>query len=132
VPRTVCLYDDLNLNDGVSYFLLPGFDPGAPVLDFDEHLGWGGSVVQANVTEAALVAMTVPLRIEGTGLADLDDKVAALNQKIAGGAQTLTHGPTGATTAYSCVRSRKVAYVRDRLAQVAGIAFVTFNPLRLP
>jgi len=132
MARTVCTYGGLDLNDGVSYFLLPGFDPGAPALDFDEHLGWDGSVVQVNVNEAALVSMTVPLRIHGGDLAGLDDKIDALNQKIAAGAQTLTHGPAGATTAYSCVRSQRVAYVRDRLAQVAGIAFVTFRPWRLP
>jgi len=132
VARTVCTLDTLDLNDGTSYYLLPGFDPGAPVLDFDQHLGFDGSVVQVNVNEAALVSMTVPLRIEGASLADLDSKVAALNTKIAACPLTLTHGPAGATTAYSVVRSPRVSYARDRATLATLAAFVTFRPWRLP
>jgi len=132
MARTVCTYGGLDLNDGTSYFLLPGFDPGAPVLDFDEHLGFDGSVVQVNVNEAALVEMTVPLRVQGASEADLEAKVEAINTKVAAGAQSLVHGPPGASTTYSCLRSPRVGYVRDQAAKVAHAAFVTFRPRRLP
>lgn len=135
MARTVLTYGGLDLNDGVSWFLLPGFDPGAPVLTYDELRGWGSPtapVVQVNVSEANLIEMTVPLRVQGTSEADLAAEVAALNAKIAAGAQTLIHGPVGATAAYSCVRSPRVSYARDAAAKVAYTAFLTFTPLRLP
>ncbi len=126
MARTTLTYGGLNLNDGTSYFLLPGFDPGAEELSYDEVAGADGSVVQTNVSEAHLIQMHVPLRIQGTDLADFQAKVAALNTKIAKGAQTLVHG----SVSYDCARSRRVTYSSEYLDLFT--AFVTFQPLRLP
>jgi hypothetical protein len=87
-------------------------------------------VVQVNVSEAHLIDMHVPLLIQGTSLADLEAKVAALNAKIAAGEQTLEYGESGATTSYSCVRSRRVSYSNEHLRAFA--AFIDFQPKRLP
>ena len=130
MARTVCKYGDLDLNDGTGYHLLTGFDPGAEDLSYDEVAGADGTVVQVNVSEAHLIDMHVPLLIRGTSLADLDAKVAALNAKIAAGEQTLEYGEPGATTSYSCVRSRRVSYSNEHLRAFA--AFIDFQPKRLP
>lgn len=121
-----------NLNDGVSWFLLPGFDPGEKAKSFDEVRGLDGDVVQLNVSEAGLITMIVPLRVQGDSMADLASKIDVLNALIDAGAQTLVAGPPGATTAYACVHSPRVGFVRDELAQVGEAAHVTFNPLRTP
>lgn len=127
MARTVLTYGGLNLNDGTNYFLLPGFDPGAEELSYDEIIGLNGGVIQTNVTEAHFITMTVPLRIQGSSLSDLDSKVQALNAKIAAGPQTLVYG----STSYDCARSQRVSYAHGEYGGVF-VAFVTFQPLRLP
>ena len=127
MARTTLTYGGMNLNDGVNYFLLPGFDPGAEELSYDEIRGLDGSVMQINATEAHYVTMTVPLRIEGSSASDLDSKVQALNARIAAGPQTLVYG----STSYDCARSQRVSYARAEYGGVF-VAFVTFKPLRLP
>lgn len=126
MARTTLTYGGLNLNDGTGYFLLSGFDPGPEELSYDEVTGPDGSVVQVNVSEAHLVQMHVPLRVQGTSLTDLEAKVAALNAKIKAGEQTLVYG----ATQYQCVRSKRVSYSNEYLQ--AFTAFIDFQPLRLP
>lgn len=130
--RTVLTYGGRNLNNGSDFSLQLGFDPGANVKTFDEVRGYGGSVGQFNVTEANLVDMTVPLRIQGASAADLRAKVDAINKKVDAGAQTLVHGPPGAVVKYACGDSPRVDYPRDDSAQGIFAAFVTLVPVRMP
>lgn len=129
MARTVLTYGDLDLNDGVNYFLLPGFDPGVDVLTYDELVGSGGGVMQVNVSEAHIIEMYVPLRIQGTSFADLRSKVSALNLKIAAGQQRLVYGPPGATISWGCLRSPRVGFSYEYID--ALVAFVDFRPLRV-
>ena len=69
MARTVLTYGDLNLNDGLNYFLQPGFDPGERLKTFDELGGYDGTVAQVNVTEANLIPMSVPLRVQSAATA---------------------------------------------------------------
>ena len=132
MARTVLTYDGLDMNDGVNYFLLPGFDPGEKIKTYDEVVGLDGDVVQLNVAEAGLITMVVPLRIEGSSEANLETLVAAINTKVDAGDQTLVHGPSGDTDSYSCVESPRVNYVRDQLVKVVFAAFIVWNPVRTP
>jgi hypothetical protein len=129
---TVCTFGGLNLNDRTNYFLMSGFDPGAPVITFDVYRSYTGAVKQYNVTEANLIEMAVPLRIVGSSEYDLQVKVAALNAIIDNGASTLVHGPTGNTTSYSVVYSPQVSYPRTEAVRLHATAFITFKPWRTP
>ncbi|MDI9600146.1 MAG: hypothetical protein QM323_11765, partial [Acidobacteriota bacterium] len=68
MARTTLTYGGMNLNDGTTWRLLPGFDPGADELSYDEHRAYKGTVAQYNVSEAHLVEMFVPLLVAGTSL----------------------------------------------------------------
>lgn len=128
MARTVCTYGYLDLNDGVSYFLMPGFNPGRRAKTYDEVLGYGGGVLQLNVTEAHLITMTVPLRLQAASMADLDALIDAINAKVDEGAQPLVHG----VTTYACVLSSRVGYPHDAATLTTFSAFVTFSPIRTP
>jgi len=69
MARTVLTYGGLNLNDGVNYALQHGFDPGERLKTFDELGGYDGTVAQVNVTEANLIPMSVPLRVQSAATA---------------------------------------------------------------
>lgn len=128
MARTVCTYGYLDLNDGVSYFLMPGFNPGQRAKTYDEVLGYGGGALQLNVTEAHLITMTVPLRVQAASMAGLDALIDALNVKVDEGAQPLLHG----VTTYACVLSPRVGYPHDADTLTTFSAFVTFSPIRTP
>ena len=128
MARTPLTYGYLNLNDGVSYFLLPGFDPGRRAKTYDEVLGYGGGALQLNVTEAHLVTMTVPLRLQAASMAGLDALIDAINAKVDEGAQPLVHG----VTVYACVLSPRVGYPHEAAVLTTFSAFVTFSPIRTP
>ena len=132
MARTVCTYGALDLNDGVSYFLLPGFNAGEKLLTYDEVLGFDGTAAQVNVSRASFVTMTVPLRVQGTSEANLRALVDAINTKVDAGEQTLVYGPGDATTNYACVASPNVGYPCDDVAKITFSAFVIFNPRRTP
>lgn len=128
MARTVCTYGYMDLNDGVNTFLMPGFDPGKRAKTYDEVLGYGGGVLQLNVTEAHLITMTVPLRLQAASMAGLDALIDAINAKVDEGAQPLVHG----VTTYACVFSSRVGYTRDATVLSTLSAFVTFSPIRTP
>lgn len=128
MARTPLTYGYLDLNDGVSYFLMPGFDPGRRAKTYDEVIGYGGGALQLNVTEAHLITMTVPLRVQAASLADLDALIDSINVKIDEGTQPLVHG----VATYACVLSPRVGYSHDPDTLVTFSAFVTFSPVRTP
>ena len=128
MARTVCTYGTLNLNDGVTWFLLRGFDPGVELLTYDEHSGYDQTVKQINATEAHLIPMTVPLRVEAADTAGLYAARDALNTLIDAGEQTLVHG----VTSYACAHSPRIRIVHDELVDTCHAAFIDWSPLRYP
>lgn len=128
MARTVCTYGTLNLNDGVTWFLLPGFDPGVELLTYDEYNGFDRTVKQVNVTEAHLIPMKVPLRIEAADTAGLYAARDALNTLIDAGEQVLRHG----AVAYNCAHCPRIHIVHDELVDVCHAAFIDWSPLRYP
>jgi hypothetical protein len=76
-------FDGLDLNDGLVFKTLLGVDLGSPTVSFDEYRGYAGTVAQANVSDAALVQMVVPLEIRGVSVPAIASSVASLNAKIA-------------------------------------------------
>lgn len=128
MARTVCTYGGLDLNDGVTWFLMPGFDPGERIKTYFERRAYSGAVRQYNVTEANLIHMFVPLRIEAADTAGLYAARDALNAKIDAGEQTLVHG----AVSYNCAHSSRVRIIHDEVTDTCHAAFVDFTPVRYP
>jgi len=84
MANRVCTFDGLNLNDKVLYWLLQGFNPGDPPLNFDEFSGWDGSAVQRNANRAGIVQLTLPIDVRAATEAALWAGIDAINAKIAG------------------------------------------------
>ena len=130
-PTTV-IYGGLNLNDGTTYTLLDGFDPGERVKTFAEHRGYDGTVGVYNVSEANLIEMRVPLLVKGSSNATLTAAIAALNALIDAGAQTFVYNDGGGAVSYSCTYSPRISYVRDSTTQVAFRCVVDMILYRTP
>lgn len=128
MERTVCTYGGLNLNDGVTWFLMPGFDPGKRIKTYTEHRSYSGAIRQYNVSEANLIHMRVPLRIEAADLAGLRAARDALNDLIDAGEQELVHDDI----IYYCAHSDRVSFIYDNAATVCFAAFIDFTPVRYP
>lgn len=118
-PGMSLLYDDLDLNDGTTYLLLEGFDPGEKVKTWDEMRSYTGEVAQYNVSEAYLIEMHIPLRIMGTSPSTFRAAVDAINDKIDEGDHTLYHNDGAGVLTYSCVHSPRIR-VPDSLAKLVG------------
>lgn len=110
-------YGGLNLNDGTTYKLLDGFDPGERTKTFDEYRGYGGTAAQANVSEANLIEMRVPLKVMAASLTALHTAINAINAIIDAGPATFVWNDGGGSVSYSCVHSPRVHYV-----PAAGVA----------
>ena len=134
MARTVLTYGGLNLNDGVVYSLVPGFDPGEPTFVYEEVYALGAIVpLQLRKhAEEKLVTMTVPLKIQGTSEANLKALVDAIDTRVDAGPQTLVHGPPGFTHSYNCVYSQRVPFPREELVTSIFSADVTLTLLRTP
>jgi len=130
-PTTVT-YGGLNLNDGTTYTLLDGFDPGERVKSWAEHRGYDGTVAQYNVSEANLIEMRVPLLVKGSSNATLTAAIAALNALIDAGAQSFVYNDGGGAVTYSCTYSPRVNFARDTLAQNKFAAYVDMILYRTP
>lgn len=126
--RTVCTYGGLNLNDGVTWFLRPGFSPGERLKTWAEYRSYTGAPRQYNVSEASLIEMRVPLRVQAASLAGLRTAVAALNTLVDGGERTLVYDGVS----YSCAHSRRVELVIDDVAATCFSAAIEFTPMRYP
>ncbi len=126
------IFGGLDLNDHVTYFLLPGFDPGERVKTWDEQRSYAGTVAQTNVREDENVQMTVPLEIRANGEEALAAAVDAINDRVEAGSQTLVYVPRGGDPAsYTCVPGERATYPRLNAA-VDGRAEILFSPWRLP
>ena len=80
-----CTLDSLNLNDHVSYWLLPGFSPGLNVPTYDEWRNYySNGVAIANVSLSHVVAMSLPLKVQGGSETLVRAAIAAINTKIQG------------------------------------------------
>ena len=130
-PTTVT-YGGLNLNDGTTYTLLGGFDPGERMKTWSEYRGYDGTAAQYNVSEANLVEMRVPLLIKGTDNATLTAAVAAINALIDAGPQSFVWNDGGGEVTYSCVYSPRIRYVRNNQAQNAFFTTVDLVLYRTP
>lgn len=126
------IYGGLNLNDHITYFLLPDWDPGQREKTFDEVRGFGGAVLQLNVSEAALIKMIFPLLIKAASDPALRTAVDAINDRIDDGAQDCALDSGSGLVVYHCVHSPRVNYVRDNRAIVLFRAYVTLTLNRTP
>ena len=133
MARQTVTYGAKNLNDGVTWFLMPGADFGERLKTWDERRSYAGNVAQYNVTEANLIHMSLPFRIEAADVAGLHTEIDALNVLIDAGAQDLVHDDGSGEVTYSCAHSSRVPYPkRDVLTQTCHVAFVDFLPVRYP
>jgi hypothetical protein len=110
---TTVTLDGLDMNDHVTYWLMPGFNPGEDVYTYDEQRSYAGTVTVTNVTNAHVVELMVPIDVRCTTVALLETAIAAINTKIAGchiGA--LKNFVFGGTT-YQILDSNQLRPVRD-------------------
>ena len=112
-------FDGLNLNDGSAYTVLPGVELGARQKTFDEYRSFTGAVTQANVSEAHLIEVKLPMLVQGSSVADLDAKVQAINAIIdlctPASPRTLAYAGTN----FSIHASPRVAYTINQNEQLA-------------
>jgi hypothetical protein len=133
-PAPVALtYGGLDLNDGTIFSLREGFDFGEPEKVFDEYRSYAGTVAQANVNEAVLVQVTLPIVIRALGYT-IQGAIDLINAKIDAGAQDLVYDEQdgyGATT-YHCVESPRLNRAHMKEERSAGLAFATLQLWRTP
>ncbi len=130
-PTTVT-YGGLDLNDGTTYTLLDGFDPGERAKSWSEYRGYDGTAAQYNVTEANLIEMRVPLLIKGTDNASLTAAITALNAIIDAGPANFVWNDGGGEVTYSCVYSPRVSAPWGSLRQNKYVAPVELILYRTP
>jgi hypothetical protein len=84
----------LDLNDEVNYFVdNEGLNLGNKQRVWDEVPSYaGGANVQINVTEANLVPVTIPMRVHGVSVSDLNTKLETLWQEVDRESNTLNIG----------------------------------------
>jgi len=109
-------YGGLDLNDGTTYTLLEGLDPGEYVKTYSEYRSYTGAVAQYNVTEANLVEMRVPLLVRAASLAALRAAIGAINAKIDAGAQDLVFNDGSGEITYVCLQSPRVEFEETSVA----------------
>lgn len=123
-----CTFDSLNLNDGTTYTVMPGTVIGGKQKSWDEYQGLDGSVTAVNVSQAYYIEVTIPLRIQGTSLADLITKIAAVNTKVDGclpaTAKTLAFNGTNYTISLG-------KHIQWSIGQREANAFYTICDLKL-
>lgn len=126
----------LSLNDGTTYTLLDGFDPGEKTKTWSEYRGYDGTAAQYNVTEAQLIEVTIPLKVASTTVSGLHTAINALNAIIDGGTSTLVYdddtGDALAATSYSIVHSPRVAFRPDTTALTKFYTLLTLTLYRTP
>jgi len=73
-------YTTIDLNDKSGYFVdMDGFNPGLAQTTWDEKVNALGVAVQTNVVvRRALVPVSIPMRAQGSSVADLNSKLSAL------------------------------------------------------
>jgi hypothetical protein len=129
---TTITYGTLNLNDGTTWTLMEGFDPGERQKTYDEVRTYDGEVGQLNVSEAYLIRMFVPLEVAGASIAAVRTAIAALNTLIDAGAQDLVYNDGSGAVTYSCAHSQRVWVPHDLRWLVGFRVPITFQPVRYP
>ena len=126
-------YGGLNLNDGTTYALLEGFDPGEQLKTWSEYRGYAsGTVAQYNVTSANIVEMHVPIKVASSSMANLRTAIAAVNALIDDGEQDLVYGEDAATITYHCMESPRVAFKPDSTALIKFYTVIDLVLYRAP
>jgi len=130
---TTCTYGGLNLNDGTTYTLVgDSVDLGERIKTWSEYPAFDGTVAQYNVSEANLIEMHLQIRVEGASNAALTNAIAAINDKIDAGAQSLVWNDGGGAVTYSCVHSPRVRNPRGINAQIGYWTVVDLVLYRTP
>jgi hypothetical protein len=108
-----CTLDSLDLNDGTIYTISGPVTIGERLKSFDEYRGLDGTVTQANVTEAILIDVTIPIHVQKDSAANLRTALATINTKIDGCTAAAPKVLAYASTNYSIVASPRVGWVED-------------------
>ncbi len=132
MARSTLIYGGKDLNDGAIWCLMPGADFGERVKTYDEHLSYTGNVAQHNVTEAHLIPMSIPLRLQGSDVSEMRAEVDALNALIDAGEQDLVYDDGSGAITYSCAASPRISYPRTTVTKTCLAAFIDFEPVRYP
>jgi len=124
---------NMELNDQVNYFVDgTGVSTGQRQTVWEEAPSYASSVAnaQVNVHHSGLVPVTIPMRVKGADLADLDTKLLDLWTEVDKQTNTLT---IGIDESYNIVRSsRPVTIERDPLYQLGFHAYFTLVLMREP
>lgn len=124
---------NMELNDQVNYFVdSAGVSTGQRQTVWEEAPSYASAVanVQVNVQHSGLVPVTIPMRVTGSDLADLDTKLLDLWTEVDKSTNTLT---IGIDESYNIVRSsRPVTIERDPLYQLGFHAYFTLVLMREP
>jgi hypothetical protein len=132
VSLPTCTLNGHNLNDGATFTVMPGATMGERVLTFDAFRSYTGQVTQTNVTEAAYIPVTIPLRVAGSDVFDLMAQIDVLNGIIAACSATTPGTLVFNGRSYTIHASPRVPLVIDQPAQIRGWTTVTVNLNRTP
>jgi hypothetical protein len=127
-----CVFDGLNVNDGVVYTILPGVELGARQKTWSERKSYTGVIAQYNVSDAASIPMRFPMLVEGLSPADLDAKVQAINTKIDGCSSVTPKNLVYGGMTYQIVTTSRVAYIIDQREQNSFVTKLDLVLNRLP
>ena len=122
MARTTLTYGGMNLNDGTTWRLLPGFDPGADELSYDEHRAYKGTVAQYNVSRRICRDVRAVLswaRASWTSTRPSE----TLNAEIAAARRRWS------VARRSCVSQPRASLPSIELALTAFCSFVDFRPV---
>lgn len=121
----------INLNDGDHYFVDNyGFSLGNKQTVWDEVTSYApGPNVQVNVRRTSLIPVTIPMRVHGTSLNELESKLDALWVEVDAATNTLTAGGDSYDVVYS---TRPDTIERDPMFQLGYDAHFTLVMMRKP
>lgn len=131
MARITLTYGGMDLNDGTTWHLMPGWDLGERQKSWDEVTSYTGLVTQLNVTEAHLVPMALPLMVEGADAAAVRSEIDALNALVDAGEQDLVFDDGSGAVTYECAYSQRPRVDYSYLKTCIR-AFVDFQPVRYP
>ena len=132
MARMPLTYGAKDLNDGVIWTLMDKPDFGERIKTYDERRSYAGNVAQYNVTEANLIPMHLPLKLQGASIANLRAEIDALNALIDAGEQDLVFNDGSGAITYSCAHSPRVQYPRSAYTQACWEARIDLALVRYP
>jgi hypothetical protein len=122
----------IDLNDGINYFVdNQEFNVGQKQTVWEEVPSYSNSAnAQVSVQTNSLVPVTIPMRVKGSSVSDLESKLDALWVEVDKLSNTLT---VGGTEYYDIVYSTRPDMVeRDSMYQLGFNAFCTLVLMRKP